>query len=753
MTIEPLSIAELEALAVPAYGTPGTWLLPAALRNRFGTRALAPALIDAIGAEKGVLWAEARFGPADRPQSLRNVPATAFMTGIDWADPAVLTAPILCVADLSSGVCSDALALMLNGPSRFNGLPLRTRTRGVLSRQLLGRLGWSIDDLAEATLGDLLAVRGAGPLTALDAAVVLEAAINALAAADYLNTLGVISARDRPSKTPETATQLPRVLTGPLPEWAMRIHGNDPRFADLLPCGRNVAEMVADTNLAGGPEAVAQVLVGRVHRLDGLAIENLMGEYLDELRMRIGRRQAPDMDCRWHQALVTRLGIGGLPPSTLDEAGGIAGCTRERVRQVEAKLLAARPDDPVWLPAVERSIALVAAATPIRDAQVGPLLAEAGLASPTMTPASLLAAADFGRLNVRAFAPKGLAVANGWVVTDSTAAAVGALRVAARHTSKFGLTTVREVTLALDDGVAKIRDVERVLRDDLRVHFTSDGWLWVDKPDNQSMFSNSLRNAARAILSVNAPQTVGSIHEGFRRSQKFRQRDIVPTRVAVGEFLAAHPEFVVDVDSVESVTRLDYHDVLGPVAAHVVDVLKSSPYGVMDRASMVDAVVDAGVSLATITVWTTYAEWIEHFAPNIWGLRGARVGPGVIDALKQSARRRTAAEPHERGWSWTPTGNIAVVARVTTNFWQSGVVTIGPDLRRTLGASRFAAQCASGPCGELAIAEDHDWLWGWGRFMRALEVKIGQVVRAELNPGTGAAVLTVGGAELLSEIT
>jgi hypothetical protein len=340
------------------------------------------------------------------------------------------------------------------------------------------------------------------------------------------------------------------------------------------------------------------------------------------------------------------------------------------------------------------------------------------------------------------------------VVTDTDAVVVSAPQIAARHTSTYGLTTVQEIMLTLRTNGCDVDpdDVERILRDDPRVRFTSDRWLWVDKDYYASLHSNALRNAARAILSVNSPQTVASIHEGFRRSQRFRQRDVIPSRTAVGELLAAHPEFFVKGDEVRLIEPVDYHEVLGPVAAQAIDVLKASPYGVMDRTSMNEAVTEAGVSLATITVWTTYGEWLERFAPNIWGLRGEKVSPAVVEALQEAAKRRSANEPHERGWSWTPEGTIALVARVTTSFRQTGVITMDTELQRLIGGRRFSARGPDGPVGEIAAGDDHLWSWGWGPFLRRADVRVGQVVRAEFDLTAGTVCLYVGGVELLAGI-
>ncbi len=553
---------------------------------------------------------------------------------------------------------------------------------------------------------------------------------------------------------------LPSALAGTLPPWAAVVHGDDPRFADLLPSGASVAELVSTFEGRIRLAEVAEVLLARVDRIARLPVEKLMLDYLAALRTRQpgrnGQRPLPPIATKeeWTLPLVARLGLGGDPPTTLEEASRLIGCTRERVRQVETKLLARRPSRPVWLPALESALEKLAAAAPLLETEVGSLLAAEGLAAPTMTGASLLAAANFGGVDLSLRTPEGLKVVGRWVVTDADAAVVSAPQIAARHTSTYGLTTMQEIVLALRTNDCEVDpdDVQRVLRDDPRVRFTSDRWLWVDKADYASPYSNSLRNAARAILSVNSPQTIASIHEGFRRSQRFRQRDVIPSRVAVGEFLAAHPEFFVKGEEVRPVELLDYHEVLGPVAAQVIDVLKASPYGVMDRMSMYEAVTETGVSQATITVWTTYAEWLEHFAPNIWGLRGEKVSPAIVEALQEAAKRRSANEPHERGWFWTPEGTIALVARVTTSFRQTGVITMDAELQKLIGGRRFSARGPHGPVGEIAAGDDHLWVWGWGPFLRRTGVQVGQVVRAEFDLTANTVRLSVGGAELLASI-
>jgi hypothetical protein len=137
---------------------------------------------------------------------------------------------------------------------------------------------------------------------------------------------------------------------------------------------------------------------------------------------------------------------------------------------------------------------------------------------------------------------------------------------------------------------------------------------------------------------------------------------------------------------------------------------------------------------------------------NIWGLRGEKVSPAVVEALQEAAKRRSANEPHERGWSWTPEGTIALVARVTTSFRQTGVITMDTELQRLIGGRRFSARGPDGPVGEIAAGDDHLWSWGWGPFLRRADVRVGQVVRAEFDLTAGTVCLYVGGVELLAGI-
>lgn len=246
------------------------------------------------------------------------------------------------------------------------------------------------------------------------------------------------------------------------------------------------------------------------------------------------------------------------------------------------------------------------------------------------------------------------------------------------------------------------------------------------------------------MLSVNAPQSVESIYEGFCRSQKFRGRDIVPSLNAVTEFLSTHPEFAVVAGQVDLVEPLDHHEALGPVAAQMVDVLKASPFGVMDRSSLIEECTAAGIPKGTIGVWTTYAEWMQNFGRNVWGLRGTQVAPSVVEEIQAAAVRRSRTEPRERSWSWSMDGQLVLTADVNTTLWTTGVINFSPSLRRLVGARRFTVSHRNGTGGYLALSGEHDWTWGWGRSLHALGAKVGETMRATLDLSSSSAWVEIG---------
>lgn len=447
----------------------------------------------------------------------------------------------------------------------------------------------------------------------------------------------------------------------------------------------------------------------------------------------------------WMTALRMRFGTAGTI-STLDDAGTAIGVTRERVRQITSKVTPRLAGAELTLArAVAEQLALH---SPVQE-PIGELLSKSGLSRPNLTGASYLNMLFLVGITPKDLIGTDLMRRDGWVVEASEEPVMKALTLAKKHTSKYGMTTVEEIRqeLATVHNPLDRDDVERVLHAQKNVKWHGD-WLWVEKGDDHP-HANRLVNVARSILSVNSPQRVTSIHAGARRLWKFRKLDVLPPIEAMKGFLDASPHFVVDGDLVSHVGPLDYRD-LGDVTATMIDVLKATPYQVTDRQSLSEACEAAGIAKGTSGIWTTYAEWMERYAPNVWGLRGANPNPAAVEEIRLAALKRAKAEPRRKTWAWAPGGAVVQTMDVTTSMLNSGVMSIDPGIQQLLSGQSFEVFRDGERIAAVKVGADHTFSWGWYPVLTALGAQQGDVLQIRIDIGNRTADVRLGAQELWS---
>lgn len=459
-----------------------------------------------------------------------------------------------------------------------------------------------------------------------------------------------------------------------------------------------------------------------------------------------GYRAAYDRDPsdRWLMAIGMRIGTRG-DVATLDQAGVAIGVTRERVRQVVAKIEPHLKGSVV--PRAQEVAETLVARSPVPE-PIGRRLARSGMTRPTLTGKAFLNILKLIGTSPMDLVGADLVSIDNWLVEESEVPVMKAVSVANRHTSSYGMTTVEEIrqALASPDNPLDATDIRRVLSREPGIKWAGE-WLWVEK-DHDGSHANRLVNTARSILSVNSPQTVASIHDGARRMWKFRKLDILPPIEAMKVFFEESPYFVIEDDLVHPIEPLDYRDILGTTTATMIDVLKGSPYQVMDRQSLYEACSDAGISPGTYGIWTTYAEWMEKFGPNVWGLRGSRPNPGAVEAIREAARARLKAEPRRKSWSWAADGRIAQTMDVTTSFMSSGVLSFVPEIQNMLAGQALTIMLDGTAVTTAKLGEDHGFSWGWHPAITAMGAKRGDVLRITVDVVAKTAELQVGGQEL-----
>lgn len=455
------------------------------------------------------------------------------------------------------------------------------------------------------------------------------------------------------------------------------------------------------------------------------------------------------MSDSWATAVAKRLGTRG-DVATLEEAGIIAGVTRERIRQVMAKIerFTAHANDHSQLRTAAMDIAKqLAERSPVAE-PIGVLLAESGRTQPTLTGPGFLNILKLIGTSPRELIGTDLVPVDNWLVEESEVTVMKSVSMAAKHTSAYGMTTVEEIrqALATPDNPLAPADIRRILKAQDSIRW-ADGWLWVEK-DSDGLRSNRLINTARAVLSVNSPQTVASVHAGCRRWWKFRNLDVLPPIDAMKAFFEASPHFVMKGELVEHIKPLDYRAVLGDRSVTMIDVLKSQPHQIMDRQSFTEACDEAGIASGTYTTWTTYAVWMERFGPNVWGLRGSNPNPAVIDVVRNAALKRSKTEPKRKKWAWEANGLAVQTFDIRTSFVNTGVMSFVPEIHNLLAGQQLTVLRSGKPVGTIELGEEHSFSWGWSPALKALHAQQGEVMRASVNVGARTVEVQLGGEEL-----
>lgn len=695
-------------VAMPTWGQPGAPLLPKSLRKAWEGEAMPAWLVEEVGLPEGT--------------SLDQLGAGIWKADLD--ESARLERYLVSLVDARRSEIRDLPVLTHPWPPELDpeDIPWSTRVRNALDRADL----LQPTKLSALSFGEALAVRAMGAKSVLELASTLEGSIIWV------------------SRHPEHDL-IPEIMKE---AWVEMVSIEDPRFASLLPPGKGtVSQRLESAGLAEGSISTDPDVILLVEALPQLAeeVHRVAEEPLD-VALRNFIQAVSGLEGVRLEALLARLGLDGEPKRTLQETGDMIGVSRERMRQIEVKARKGLPSHPIFMPALDEAMDIMAEAAPIAADEAARLLEERGLTTVPFHPESLIAAADFcGR--PATFQIERVAAGGQRVVTDSRLAnARRIISAASRQASSIGVCNVAEVAAALraDSLAVPADEIRDVLEHHSDAEFLVDNWFWMPE---RSPDRNRLRNTTRAMLSVVSPLPLSTIREGARRRYRFHGLTIVPPRNVLLEFFRGHPEFKVeDEDRVGSAVPLDFRTELGATEQALVEVLRSAPTGVLDRAGFEQGALDRGVNPNTFNVYASYSPIVEHLGTDLWALRGVQVDPAAVEAL----RRANAQRPRERriqDFGWTPEGRLWLAVRLGRP--SSVVITIPSAISNYLADRNFRARALDGSdVGEVVIAENAS-SWGYTPFLGRMGADEGDVLRIEFDLVTETAVLQLGGDEIL----
>ncbi len=652
-------------------------------------------------------------------------------------------------------------------------LTLKVRTRNALESS---KLLESETALSQVTYGDLFRIKGMGALSILDFSCAAENAIGALnsqvSSSEVSASIALpdCDSETAPDQFDETAREVTEEHDGRLDSareylfsllgetWVHQISERDPRFARLLPPGEGTIAERIEALLTAPPtaffadEIALESAIPKVRleydRIDALQLDVALREYMSAL---MRRATGPRLD-----ALIARFGWAGRPPLTLEEAAKKIGVTRERIRQIQNRILNRMPDHEIVMPALDRAIEIVQSSAPLSVEAAKNLLVEHRISQQRFHPASLLEVCktcrrtppfQIARTNQREF-----------VTSSSTQAfAIPIIRIAYIQAGASGVSNVQELIEECLQKRIRVteKDVREVLSRLSNVEFLNGDWFW--RPDGKRE-RNRLRNVTRKMLSVASSIGLGDLREGIRREYSWRVtrsstggwRLFVPSRPVLEAFYRANPEFVVsEAGFVSSVEPLDYRDELARTDQILVRVLRASPTCILDRAGFAKGCIESGMNENTFSVYSSYSPIIEHLGTDLWTLRGVHVDPAAVEAI----RAANLAVPRQKrvvDHGWTKNGHLWIGIRLPSST-HGFIFSIPSAVRRLVENREFSALSEKGlPCGNVRVNSEGA-CYGFASFLTRRGADENDILITEFDIEDDVVRLRLGGDELLEQ--
>lgn len=153
--------------------------------------------------------------------------------------------------------------------------------------------------------------------------------------------------------------------------------------------------------------------------------------------------------------------------------------------------------------------------------------------------------------------------------------------------------------------------------------------------------------------------------------------------------------------------------------------------------------VDSGLNRSTFYVYLGYSPIIERYAPQVYGLRGADIPPGLAESLVPETKRRRNVQDH----GWTKGGEVWIAYRLTENMIHSGVIGV-PAAVKQFVEGEFALSSEEGAHVGTLVAKNTA-AWGIGPFFKRRGGEAGDTLLLVVSPVSRSATAYMGNDELL----
>ncbi len=599
---------------------------------------------------------------------------------------------------------------------RLHQLRLEHRTRLCLSRE-----GFDENPtlLGDRTIGEILAIRAFGPRCLVD----------------LLSALESVTARSRHLHRP-LSVEAERLAE--VPEAALARH-DDPRFGPLIHevdvialSAKQLADrLLSRTEDPPDPEYVIQKLRQLRERI--LAMPHWTLE--EELKQVF----ASTPHGRNREIVIGYYGWADGQRHTLAEIGARFHMTRERTRQICAKLVKRQSPARIPAPVMDRTLAFLDERLPRAVSELERELREAGLTAIDLRLDNVeIAAGLLGRrVPFRIVSCAGGRLAVRPLQVDVPPAVVEAAK---KEIYYHGANTVGHLVELLSDRFPGRVDAVLVA-ESLEL---LDGFRWLDRSSGwfrlESVSKHGLPKAIDKALAVAGRIQAADMAVAVSRNRRIWKTP--PPETVLLEFCRQSAGMRVEREWIIADPPRDWREALTGVEAQLVAILKEQG-PVMERGSLEELCVSRGMNRFSFHAFLAASPVIAQFGPSVYGLLGTAVAPGVVKALvaKHRAERAPAKVLEQHGS--TADGRIWLAYRLSRAASTYAVITVPAALKRQVHGKFDLFTTDGRHVGVLAAKDGR--AWGLGAYLRRQGVKTDDYVVVTLDLDKRQAVIAIDG--------
>jgi hypothetical protein len=332
------------------------------------------------------------------------------------------------------------------------------------------------------------------------------------------------------------------------------------------------------------------------------------------------------LDAKQRRAVARRLGWDGRGPTTLSRAGATEGYTRERVRQLEQRVIRHVERTRPRLELTEAALDAVHAAAPAWRGQLARMLSRTQIAAAPFDPLGVVRAAELSGIPVNVIEQGGLVLQ-----IEQASLADEAMQLVHRLVVRDGATSVGVVAERLGARAGRVRELLE-FRDDV---------TWLDGEGEWIVVSAARTRAATAVrkmLSLAPKLTVTDIRGGLDRQRLDVQLpdNVLRSLCATYDWLT----FDRHADVVSLVAPLDPERMLSPLERLLAGVFQAEG-PVLGFTRAVRLAEAAGMNPASAGVYLSRSPVFQTVSRGRYAIRGYG---GDVVALHAAARNELSRE-------------------------------------------------------------------------------------------------------------